>query len=180
VFERKGVIERLHHAGILQPPELMDAYHAMDVFAFASRSETQGMVLTEAMAAGVPVVGLDAPGVREVVRDQLNGRLLREQTVEAFAAALQWVVKLSPEKMQRLRRGALQTAEDFSLPRSANKALGCYEALREKDFATRSDEYEQWERVVDLVKAEWDILMGMAGAAGAAFSETVPIDRTPP
>jgi 1,2-diacylglycerol 3-alpha-glucosyltransferase len=50
----------------------------MDVVAFASKSETQGMVLTEAMAAGVPIVVLDAPGAREVVVDQRNdGVLLR-------------------------------------------------------------------------------------------------------
>jgi len=180
VFEDEGVIERLHHAGILKPPELVNAYHAMDVFAFASRSETQGMVLTEAMAAGVPVVGLDAPGVREVIRDPLNGRLLREETVAAFAAALQWVLALPPEKRQQLRRRALQTAVDFSLPRSADKALDRYEMLREKAFVTRTDQYDQWQRVLDLIKAEWDILMGIAGAAGAAFSETGPIDRTPP
>ncbi len=40
---------------------LADAYAAMDVFAFASQTETQGMVLTEAMAAGLPVVAVDAP-----------------------------------------------------------------------------------------------------------------------
>jgi glycosyltransferase involved in cell wall biosynthesis len=59
--------ERFHSAGILTTTDLTNAYHAMDVFAFSSKSETQGMVHTEAMAAGVPVVGLDAPGVREVV-----------------------------------------------------------------------------------------------------------------
>jgi glycosyltransferase involved in cell wall biosynthesis len=180
VFEREGVGERLHHAGILQTRELVAAYHAMDVFAFASRSETQGMVLTEAMAAGVPVVGLDAPGVREVVSDRHNGRLLCEQSVAAFADALQWLAALPPDRMQQLRRGALQTAAEFSLSRSADKALGHYEALREKGFADRSDEYEQWERVLHLIKAEWDIIMGMAGATGAAFSETGPVDRTPP
>ncbi|MDH3980199.1 MAG: glycosyltransferase [Gammaproteobacteria bacterium] len=179
VFEHKGVIERLHHTGILKSPELMDAYHAMDVFAFASRSETQGMVLTEAMAAGVPVVGLDAPGVREVVRDQRNGRLLGEETVEAFADALQWVVTLPPERLQQLRRSAVQTAEDFSLPRSADKALGCYEALCAKVFVARPQEYKEWEHLLHLIKGEWDIIKGMAGAAGAAFSEPESPDPKP-
>lgn len=180
VFEREGLADRLQVAGILQPPELVDAYHAMDVFAFASRSESQGMVLTEAMAAGVPVVGLDAAGVREVVRDRRNGRLLREQSVEAFAAALDWTATLPAETMQQLRRSAVQTAEAFSMQRSADKALACYAALREKGFATRSDEYEQWERIRALIKAEWDILAGMAGAAGAAFGDTEPTGWTPP
>lgn len=180
VFKSAGLTDRLHIAGVLQSPELVDAYHAMDVFAFASRSETQGMVLTEAMASGVPVVGLDAPGVREVVRDQRNGRLLHEESVEAFATALQWVAALPTAGRQQLRQGARETAEGFSMPRSADRALGYYEMLKGKGFATRADEYEQWARVVDLIKAEWDILTGMAGAASAAFSETGQIDRTPP
>ena len=41
----------------------------MNVFAFASLTETQGLVLAEAMAAGVAVVAIDAPGAREIVRD---------------------------------------------------------------------------------------------------------------
>ena len=47
----------------------MPTESAMDIFAFASFSETQGMVLAEAMAAGLPAVALDASGVREVVRN---------------------------------------------------------------------------------------------------------------
>ena len=180
VLQREGVSGRLHHAGILQPPEVVDAYHAMDLFAFASRSETQGMVLTEAMAAGVPVVGLDAPGVREVVRDRHNGRLLFNETVDAFTDALQWIASLSPEKMQQLRCSALQTAEVFSMARTADKALACYEALCAQAFIARPQEYVQWQRVFNLLKAAWDILKGLVGAAGAAFGETGPLERTPP
>src|SRR5690606_3392577 len=61
-FTRAGLTSRLHLAGVMQGQALADALHAMDLFAFASFSETQGMVLTEAMAAGLPVVALDAPG----------------------------------------------------------------------------------------------------------------------
>ena len=49
-------------AGCQTGQDLADAYAAMDVFVFSSQSETQGMVLAEAMAAGVPAVALDAPG----------------------------------------------------------------------------------------------------------------------
>jgi 1,2-diacylglycerol 3-alpha-glucosyltransferase len=73
---QEGVADRLHLAGMLKGKDLVDAYHAMDVFVFASQSETQGLVVTEAMAAGIPVVAVDAPGVREVVKDFVNGRLM--------------------------------------------------------------------------------------------------------
>ena len=75
-FAQADMGKRLHLVGSLEGQALVDAYHAMDVFVFASCTETQGMVLTEAMAAGKPVVALDGPGVREVVRDGCNGRLL--------------------------------------------------------------------------------------------------------
>ena len=75
-FRKARMTNRLFSVKQARNQALVDAYHAMDVFAFASVSETQGMVLTEAMAAGVPVVAGDAPGAREVVRDGENGRLL--------------------------------------------------------------------------------------------------------
>jgi glycosyltransferase involved in cell wall biosynthesis len=179
IFEREGLSECLHVAGILEPSQLADAYHAMDVFAFASRSETQGMVLTEAMAAGVPVVALDAPGAREVVKDERNGRLLHEESVEAFRAALQWIAELPAERRRQLRQSAVETAEDFSMPRAAATALGRYEALRQQAFVARPEAYRQWEHVRHLVEAEWAILKGMAGAAVAAFSGPEAQDRGP-
>jgi len=68
-FDDQGFANRLIMAGELSGQALVDAYDAMDLFVFASQSETQGMVLAEAMAAGKPVIALDASGVREVVSD---------------------------------------------------------------------------------------------------------------
>lgn len=177
VFDREGLGGRLHVAGILNDVQLADAYHAMDVFAFASKSETQGMVLTEAMAAGVPVVALDAPGVREVVKDKHNGRLLHEESVSGFRAALQWIADRPAVTQQQLRLGAVVTAEEFSMPHSTARALGIYEVLCEQAFVARPAAYQQWQRIRHLVEAEWNILKGVAGAAAAALSEAQPKDR---
>jgi glycosyltransferase involved in cell wall biosynthesis len=54
----------------------------MDLFLFASKSETQGRVLTEVMACGLPVIAIDAPGAREVVRNNKNGWLLKSDADE--------------------------------------------------------------------------------------------------
>jgi glycosyltransferase involved in cell wall biosynthesis len=168
IFAEAGVEARLHTAGILQQQALADALHAMDLFAFASTSETQGMVLTEAMAAGLPVVALDAPGAREVVRDQKNGRLLQEATPAAFCAALQWAAGLPPESMRDLRQDALDTAEAFSMPRSADKALACYAALKPGTLESGEDD-SAWEEVMTAISTEWDILKSVAGAGDAAL-----------
>jgi len=169
LFSRERIGHRLHFTGSLDHPLLTSAYRAMDVFAFASKSETQGMVLTEAMAAGVPVVALDAPGAREVVEDQCNGRLLDTANVDQFVSALRWAASLSPERMSRLNRGARKTAKVFSMDRSVEKALSCYRMLLEKMPAHRPGEFNKWTAALRLVKTDWDILKGLAGAAGLAF-----------
>lgn len=169
IFREAGIGERLHIAGILQQQQLADTLHAMNVFAFASGSETQGMVLTEAMAAALPVVALDAPGVREVVRDGENGRLLREQTPAAFCAALQWLAALPAEEIHVLQQAAVATAEAFSMPRSADRALACYTEVRSGFPAAADDGGRDWENVFAWIGAEWDILKSIAGAGDAAI-----------
>jgi 1,2-diacylglycerol 3-alpha-glucosyltransferase len=177
VFEREGLSARLYLTGTLESRQLVDAYHAMDVFAFSSKSETQGMVLAEAMAAGVPVVALDASGVREIVKERCNGRLLREENASAFASSLQWMADLVWAERQAFTQCALNTAEEFSMSRSTVTALACYQALRAQALADHSAEDEQWEHVLHLIEAEWDILKGLTGAAVAALGGSEAQDR---
>ena len=170
IFARAGIESRLFVVGTLQQQQLADALHAMDVFAFSSRSETQGMVLTEAMAAGLPIVALDASGVREVVKDRQNGCLLQgTATPAAFSATLQWLAGLAPEQMRPLKQAALDTAEAFSMSRSADKALACYESLKPKSTADSRQEERGWEEAIAALKTEWNILKSLAGAGDAAL-----------
>ena len=168
-FSSSGMEAQLHTAGILQEQRLTDALHAMDLFAFASTSETQGMVLTEAMAAGLPVVALDAPGAREVVRDKQNGRLLLEATPTTFSAALQWVFERPPEKRHDLQQAALATAEAFSMPNSADKALACFGALKSRTIVDADRDELDWEDVMNFIETEWDILKSVVVASEAAM-----------
>ncbi len=126
VFRDAGLRRRLHLVGSLEGQDLVDAYHAMDVFVFASHSETQGMVLTEAMAAGKPVVALDASGVREVVMDGCNGRLLDSDNPEEFAAAVAGIAAAPSHDRQQLGRAALETAREFSMDRCARDLMDEY------------------------------------------------------
>lgn len=170
------VADRLHQVGVLVDQDLADAYHAMDVFAFASYSETQGLVLVEAMAAGTPVVALDAPGVREVVIDQCNGRLVIHQDKAKFSAALDWVYALPPSHRKALEEAARRTAEHFSLPRMAAKALGCYQTLlASRQLPHSAAEDEAWEQVLRRIKIEWEIVREMAEAAGIALVGGEPL-----
>jgi glycosyltransferase involved in cell wall biosynthesis len=59
--------------GAVPPDEMATWYHLGDAFLFASKSETQGMVILEAMAAGLPVVAVRSSGIDDVVRQDFNG-----------------------------------------------------------------------------------------------------------
>ncbi|MEQ5854190.1 glycosyltransferase [Halomonas sp. EF61] len=154
--DRHGVSERVCFTGCLHGQALIDAYHAMDVFAFASHSETQGMVVAEAMAAGLPVVALDAPGVREVVRNGENGRLLAHEDEQAFALALAECT--DARYWPALHEAALSTAQAYDEARCAERCLRVYRlAIARGGPFTHADD-GGWERVRSRLGAEWQML----------------------
>ncbi|WP_248730074.1 MULTISPECIES: glycosyltransferase [Halomonadaceae] len=154
--ERLGVQARLHCTGRLHGQALIDAYHAMDVFAFASHSETQGMVLVEAMAAGLPVVAVEAPGVREVLRDGEAGRLLASDDSVTMAQAL--LELADPACRTPMRQAALQIAATFDESRCTSRCLEVYrKAIASGGPLTHADD-NTWERVRSRLGAEWHML----------------------
>jgi hypothetical protein len=123
------------------------------------------------MAAGLPVVALDASGAREVVKDRKNGRLIREEDRDEFVRALEWVERRSVEERAGLKQAAMQTAQEFSMERTAQKALGRYESLLTSGAgsAGKPGEEEQWASVLRLISAEWEIIKDIAEAGSAAL-----------
>lgn len=162
-FTESGLHKRLILAGKATGQTLADAYHAMNIFAFASHSETQGMVLTEAMAAGVPVIALDAPGVREVVEDGLNGRLLDGKSSEKqFAEMLTWSIA-HPQKVAQWAKAARSTVKSFARERSVKKLQDLYANAvesRKKNGAYKTDELHIWDKFLLACQAEWDLAAG--------------------
>ncbi len=167
ICKDKGVEDQVILTGPLTGQALADAYQAFDMFVFASKSETQGMVLTEAMAAGAPVVALDASGVREVLKDDQNGRMLdAEASAETFASCLQDIFK-SPEKLKSWKAGALQTAMAFSRENSAKHLEDLYRrVMQAKKPAPPAGEndFQIWEDLLKAVDVEWDLLVQKAKA----------------
>jgi phosphatidyl-myo-inositol alpha-mannosyltransferase len=88
--------------------------------------ESFGMVLTEAFAAGVPVLASDIPGYRDVVRDGLDGQLLPAGDPLALAEALRGLA-LDPARRVRMAAAARERAERFAWPHVAAEVLDCYE-----------------------------------------------------
>lgn len=108
--------------------ELRDCYRAADVFVFASRTETQGLVLLESLALGVPVVSTAVLGTKEVL-DGAAGAIVVEEDVEEFAAA---VTRVLSEPTQRASLAAVArgfVAAKWSSLEMARRMRRLYEEL---------------------------------------------------
>jgi glycosyltransferase involved in cell wall biosynthesis len=177
-FENAGLAERLIRPGAMTLPRLADAYAAMDAFAFASLTETQGMVVAEAMAAGLPVVALDAPGVREVV-DHRNGRLLpTDSEAEAMGAALVALLNQPSAEAERMGSAVAATARAFAMERSVATALAHYQGVIAEHgpaSGARRAARDRWQESLRGIQAEWAVIRGLARAAGKAIaSDKIP------
>lgn len=187
IMAESDLQDRLIMPGTITGRPLADAYHAMDLFSFSSKTETQGMVLTEAMAAGVPVVALNAPGAREVVRDGLNGYLVdAEATEEQFARTLTRAAS-APGKLADMAKHARRTAEAMERRVSAEKMAALYtEVLSDAgnrhpmDSDTKAD-LDLWDKFLLACRAEWDLIAGKTESVIQAMDEkqrVVGIDET--
>jgi glycosyltransferase involved in cell wall biosynthesis len=173
IFEAHHLAKRLIFTGNLTGKDLADAYQAMDLFVFSSKSETQGMVLTEAMAAGTPVIALDAPGVREVVRHHQNGLLLPGNADDkAFSRAICDAVS-HPEKTAAWQDCARQTARSFSREACTKKLSDLYEnALSHRNGSSDMDEtdMEPWDSFLRAIRTEWNLIAEKAQTIARTFS----------
>jgi glycosyltransferase involved in cell wall biosynthesis len=104
--------------------ELPDCYAAADVFTFASRTETQGLVLLEAMAAGLPVVALAAMGTIDILGAR-RGALVPEDNPANFALSMVAVLR-SNELRRRLTREGQDYANEWSDHRLADRMAKLY------------------------------------------------------
>jgi 1,2-diacylglycerol 3-alpha-glucosyltransferase len=113
--------------GVLPFDSLVQAYYSADLFVFSSLTETQGLVLIEAMAAGLPVAAVRASGVQEMVDDGVDGLLTAADSSE-LAAAIQRI--LQDEKLYRhLQANARLKAERLSAFNMALKMEQVYKDL---------------------------------------------------
>jgi 1,2-diacylglycerol 3-alpha-glucosyltransferase len=171
-FAEAGLGDLVHAPGKLSGSELADAYAAMDCFAFASQTETQGIVLAEAMAAGNPVVALDGPGVREIVRDGVNGHLLpADGSPEEFCAALSQTIS-KPAIRRTLAANARQSAKDYDSAVCTRRMLHCYASLVAVHQRDKAPDTTPWDRLVAGIEIEWELLAAKVSAVTAAVIET--------
>jgi glycosyltransferase involved in cell wall biosynthesis len=133
-----GLVDRVHLTGPLTGPALDAAYAAADLLVVPSRAETYGMVVTEALARGVPVLASDAGGLPETLgRDPAGGVpgvLVQSDDAAALGAALRdWLTgpALRAELARRAReRGPMLHGWEVTARCVARSLLGTPESAR--------------------------------------------------
>lgn len=117
-----------HFVGYLRGIELASAYASADAFIFPSRTETLGLVLLEAMAAGTPVVAARSGGIPDIVTDGVNGYLFDPADDEGAIAATQKLLE-RPEEREALRHNARQEAERWGWSAATQQLRRYYQTI---------------------------------------------------
>jgi glycosyltransferase involved in cell wall biosynthesis len=125
--ERSGLGAQVRFLGKVEYARIPAYLKLADVFVTASETEVHPFSLIEAMAAGLPAVGIDSPGVGDTIVDDDNG-YLSGSDLAAFTAKLMRIV-LEPETRRRMASRAQDSARQYDIQRTARLVLAEYEQL---------------------------------------------------
>ncbi len=131
-----GFADAVRFIGYLDRQQaLPDCYAAADIFVFASRTETQGLVLLEAMAAGLPVVALSEMGTTDILAPG-RGALVPPPNPAAFGDAMGHILS-RPQAWRHLRDEAPRYAAEWADTAMAERLAGLYRQLTNCEFGAK-------------------------------------------
>jgi len=127
-YLRKQRLEtRGNLVGLVSQAEIQDYYAAGDIFLHASITETQGVTINEAMAAGLPIVAVRSSGISDAISAGRTG-ILTEEKQTAFREAIASLIKDS-SKRRALGKMAREEARNWSYQKQAEKLEKIYEQV---------------------------------------------------
>lgn len=121
-----GLAGKAHFLGYRPRGDLRHYLAAARAFVFASQTETQGLVLLEAQASGLPVVAVRASGVNEAVAPEVGGVLVDPGDREAFSREMGLLAE-DDARRARLSQGARVFVEGFTIRTMGHRTLAAYQ-----------------------------------------------------
>lgn len=123
-----GIADRVHFTGIVAYEDLPRYLAAADAFVTSSVTEVHPLSVIEAMATGLPTLGIQSPGVGDIVQNGVNGVLADEEDVAVFTAKM---VRLVTEHEYRRRLGlqAQIRAEEYAIEHTTQTLCQHYQYL---------------------------------------------------
>jgi glycosyltransferase involved in cell wall biosynthesis len=125
-----GLGDRVHLAGAVPYEEVPNWLTAADFFVIASTAESHPLAVLEALAAGLPALGIPSPGIEESIRDGENG-LLNPEDVDGFALQMARLAT-DTDLRARLAEGARRSRDRFDIRHTSAQLLAHYERLVEE------------------------------------------------
>jgi glycosyltransferase involved in cell wall biosynthesis len=133
--QQLGLVANVRFLGYLRPGSaLANCYSAADLFVFSSRTETQGLVLLEAMAQSLPVLALAEMGTHDIL-DDCPGAVIGRDLPADFGSQLAALLA-GPERLAALRGAALQWAERWKSEEQARRLVDLYGGLHARHATT--------------------------------------------
>lgn len=123
----RGLENKVRFLGRVMPPDLQEIYKTGTLFATASKTETQGIVLIEAAATGLPLVAVDAGAVKELCQNKRNGILCKPDNVAQMARAMVKILS-NKELQEKYRAGSIEVAKKHDI----NHTLSRFEEIYQK------------------------------------------------
>lgn len=121
-----GISDSVKFLGRVLPPDLYELYKVGDVFATASEIETQGIVLIEAAASGLPLIAVNKGAVSEVCIDSENGYLCEPGNVEEITQAMVKILS-DDEARKRFAKKSVEIAAEHDLEKTLDKFINIYQ-----------------------------------------------------
>ncbi len=127
--EDLGIDDITHFTGLIPHEEVQYYYSAADLFVNASKTETQGLTILEAMASALPIIVYNDSNIEEIVDDNITGRLFNDD--DEFESKIFEAIDM-PEETNRLRDNALIKIQELSKEKFAEGAEKIYQSAINK------------------------------------------------
>ncbi|MDO4742002.1 MAG: glycosyltransferase [Candidatus Saccharibacteria bacterium] len=128
MIKKRGLGDKVKFLGRITPPDLYELYRVGSVFVTASEVETQGIVLIEAAATGLPLVAVDAGAVGEICRTGENGFLCQPGNIKEMSEGIRRI--LTDKKLRdKFSKKSIILANEHDLEKTIDKFIAIYDQV---------------------------------------------------
>ena len=130
-LKREAKKQKISHniifTGYLEKKEVFSYYQEADIFVFASKTETQGLVIAEAMSVGLPVIALEAIGVSDILADNQGGFMIKKD-INEFSEKIELLLN-NKSLLKNKSSEAKDKAKQWTTPLMTSKLIQCYKEI---------------------------------------------------
>jgi glycosyltransferase involved in cell wall biosynthesis len=134
-MKKLGLGKNVVFTGYVSKKKLSELYTLSDIFIMASNTETQGMVLLEALNHGLPLVVVKAPVTGTFVKENGVGIVAKKNLTDLSKAILK-ILNMEKNEKRKLQKNARKTLEKYDIRKLANDLIGVYDKLLEEKVNT--------------------------------------------